>query len=292
MTVLQSLLLGVVQGITEFLPVSSSGHLIILRNLMGISPEGSLMFEVLAHIGTLIAIIIVFRRDLMRMVGETAHMIRDLSYNFKVLTHNRKEKDAIRYKKILHNNYRKFVAMIVCATIPTGIIGYAAADLVELSAQSLMVPGICLILTALLLLIAAVSEPGKKVPKDASLTNAFMIGIAQGISALPGLSRSGVTIAACLISGFDSRFAVKYSFIMSIPAILGALILETGRAFSGTLTAITFFTYLPGAVAAGIVGYFCIRKMLLIVRKRKLKGFALYCFLIGALSIGGYFIMR
>ena len=292
MTFIQSVFLGIIQGITEFLPVSSSGHLSILRNLFGIRTDGGLLFDVMVHLGTVIAICVVFRRDVLRMIGETIRMVSDIWANGSVLIHNKKEKDARRYKKILHNNYRRFVVMVLCATIPTAVIGYAARDLVTLASDSLLAPGIGLILTAVFLIIADVSENGKKIPKDISFTNSFLIGIAQGISTLPGLSRSGTTIAACLISGYDKRFAVKYSFIMAIPAILGAACMEIGQAFSGSVSLSQFFIYLAGAVTAGVVGYFSCRKMLTIVRKKKFRGFAIYCLILGSISIIGYVVMR
>ena len=292
MTFIQSVFLGIIQGITEFLPVSSSGHLSILRNLFGIQTDGGLLFDVMVHLGTVIAICVVFRRDVLRMIGETIRMVSDIWANGSVLIHNKKEKDARRYKKILHNNYRRFVVMVLCATIPTAVIGYAARDLVTLASDSLLAPGIGLILTAVFLIIADVSENGKKIPKDISFTNSFLIGIAQGISTLPGLSRSGTTIAACLISGYDKRFAVKYSFIMAIPAILGAACMEIGQAFSGSVSLSQFFIYLAGALTAGVVGYFSCRKMLTIVRKKKFRGFAIYCLILGSISIIGYVVMR
>ena len=292
MTFIQSVFLGIIQGITEFLPVSSSGHLSILRNLFGIQTDGGLLFDVMVHLGTVIAICVVFRRDVLRMIGETIRMVSDIWANGSVLIHNKKEKDARRYKKILHNNYRRFVVMVLCATIPTAVIGYAARDLVTLASDSLLAPGIGLILTAVFLIIADVSENGKKIPKDISFTNSFLVGIAQGISTLPGLSRSGTTIAACLISGYDKRFAVKYSFIMAIPAILGAACLEIGQVFSSRISLSQFFVYLAGAVTAGVVGYFSCRKMLTIVRKKKFRGFAIYCLILGSISIIGYVVMR
>lgn len=292
MTLIQSVLLGIVQGITEFLPVSSSGHLAILKNLFGIQTDGGLLFDVCLHLGTVIAICTVFRRDLLRMIGETVRMASDTRKNLSILFHNKKDQDAIRYKKILHNNYRRFVVMILCATIPTAIIGYAAADLVDLASASLLVPGIGLIMTAVLLIISDAVEPGKKIPKDISFTSSFLIGIAQGISTLPGLSRSGATIAACLISGYDRRFAVKYSFIMAITAIIGAACLEISHIGSSGVSVSQFFIYLAGAVAAGLTGYLCIRKMLTIVRKKKFRGFAVYCLVLGCISIIGSIAMR
>lgn len=292
MTLLQSIFLGIVQGITEFLPVSSSGHLSILQNLFGIRTDGGLLFDVMLHMGTVISICIVFRRDVLRMIGETVRMIQDIGKNFSIFFHNKKDQDARRYKKILHNNYRRFVVMVICATLPTGIIGFAARDLITLASESLLIPGIGLIMTAVLLIISDAVETGKKIPKDISFTSSFLIGIAQGLSTLPGLSRSGTTIAACLISGYDKRFSVKFSFIMAIPAILGAACLEIIQIGGSHVSVSQFFIYLAGAVVSGIVGYFCIKKMLMIVRKKKFKGFAIYCLILGCISMIGYIATR
>ena len=182
--------------------------------------------------------------------------------------------------------------MVICATIPTGIIGFAAQDLIALASKSLLAPGIGLIMTAILLIISDAVETGNKIPKDISFTSSFLIGIAQGLSTLPGLSRSGTTIAACLISGYDKRFAVKYSFIMAIPAILGAACLEISQIGGSNVSISQFFIYLVGAVVSGIVGYFCMKKMLTIVRKKKFRGFAIYCLIVGSISIIAYIATR
>lgn len=292
MSIIQSVFLGIVQGITEFLPVSSSGHLSIIKNLMGINTDGGLLFDVLLHMGTMMAVLIAFRRDIGRMIAESLRMVRDLIYNIGIMKHNHKEQDAKRYRKIVHNNYRKFVMMVIVSTIPTAVIGYSARELVSIAEQTLIVPGVCLILTAGLLLVADVVESDKKIPKDITYTNSFMIGVVQGLSTLPGLSRSGTTIAACLISGFDKRFAVKYSFIMSVPAIFGAVILECRELGKETTAMPQMLIYLSGAAVAGVVGYFCIKKMLVVVRKKKFKGFAVYCLILGIIAISGHFISR
>lgn len=292
MSIIQSVFLGIVQGLTEFLPVSSSGHLSILRNLFGIEADGGLLFDALMHLGTVVAVFLVFRKDLFRMGMEVLCMGRDLIYNGKMFVHNKRDRDARRYRKMVHNNYRRFVVMVLVSTIPTAVIGYAAADLVQIADATLIAPGVCLILNSGLLLVADVVEAGKKVPKDISFTNAFFIGMAQGISVLPGLSRSGTTITACLISGYDRRFAVKYSFIMSIPAVIGASLYEISSLGAGQVTFPQIAVYIAGAIAAGATGYFSIRKMLGIVRKKKFKGFALYCLLIGIAAIASHFLTR
>lgn len=292
MSLFQSILLGLVQGITEFLPVSSSGHLAILRNLFGIELQDGSFFDVMLHLGTMMAICAVFRKDLIRMLKESVNIVMDMIYNLKILIHNKKEQDARRYKKIIHNNYRKFTVMVLVSTVPTAIIGYAAQELVNIAGMTLIAPGVCLILNAGLLLVADVVEAGKKVPKDAAYTNAFVVGIAQGLAVMPGLSRAGITILACLLNGFDRRFAVKYSFIMSIPAIMGAMILELTRISAQTTAMSQIAVYLVGTIIAGITGYVCIRKMLVIVRKKQFKGFSLYCLVIGILAIVGHFLTR
>ena len=155
----------------------------------------------------------------------------------------------------------------------------------------MIVPGVCLLLTGVLLLVADISEDGKKLPKDVSYMNGFFIGIAQGFSTLPGLSRSGTTIAACLMSGMDKRFAVKYSFIMSIPAVVGAAVLELKDIGQETITGALVGNCVAGALVAGLVGYVCIKTMLVVVRKKRFKGFAIYCFIVGVVSIAGHFLV-
>ena len=179
--------------------------------------------------------------------------------------------------------------LILVSTIPTGVIGYIGKDMIEMASQILIVPGICLIITAVLLFAADYTKGGDKLPKDITYSNAFIIGIVQGVATMPGISRSGSTIAACLLSGFNRSFAVKYSFIMSIPAILGAMLLELKDLGAVAMGAGEIANYLVGMVIAAVIGYTCIKTMLVVVRQKKFKGFAIYCLLIGIIAIGGYF---
>ena len=126
-------------------------------------------------------------------------------------------------------------------------------------------------------------------PRQVTYSNAFIIGIAQGIATMPGLSRSGTTIAACLLSGFNRKFAVKYSFIMSIPAVLDSLVFDLSDLASVSFTSTEIIYYLIGMVVAAVVGYICIKAMLYVVRQKKFTGFAIYCFLVGVISVGVYF---
>lgn len=291
MTILQAIFLGIIQGLTEFLPVSSSGHLAIAQNIFEIDTGGSMLFDIMLHVGTLAAVFVAYRKDIVRMIREAICICIDIGSNIKIWLSNRKNDEALRYKRIIHNNYRKFVVLILVSTIPTGVIGYAAKSLVEAASATLIVPGVCLLLTGVLLVVADFTEDGKKIPRDVSYTNGFFIGIAQGISTLPGLSRSGTTITACLVSGFDKRFAVKYSFLMAVPAVLGASVLEIKDAVSEEITGNLVICCIIGAVVAGLVGYVCIKVMLAIVRKKKFKGFAIYCLVLGVAAIAAHFIL-
>ena len=233
------------------------------------------------------------------MIREFFSMCADIAGNIKIFYRNRRYKEAFRYHRIVHNNYRKFVVLVLVSTIPTGIIGYAGQSLVTAAGKTLLVPasttlivpGVCLLLTGLLLLVADHCKDGKKIPKDISYSNGFLIGIAQGVATLPGLSRSGTTITACLLSGFDRRFAVKYSFIMSIPAILGAAVLELKDIGTEVISGGMVANCVAGAIVAGVVGYICIRTMLVVVRKKNFKGFSIYCFAAGILAIIAHFIV-
>ncbi len=291
MTILQAIFLGIIQGLTEFLPVSSSGHLAIAQNIFEIDTGGSMLFDIMLHVGTLAAVFVAYRKDIVRMIREAICICIDIGANTKIWISNRKNDEALRYKRIIHNNYRKFVVLILVSTIPTGVIGYAAKNLVEAASATLIVPGVCLLLTGVLLVVADFTEDGKKIPRDVSYTNGFFIGIAQGISTLPGLSRSGTTITACLVSGFDKRFAVKYSFLMAVPAVLGASVLEIKDAVAEEITGNLVLCCVIGAVVAGLVGYVCIKVMLSIVIKKKFKGFAIYCLVLGVAAIAAHFIL-
>lgn len=293
MTLLQAILMGLLQGLTEFLPVSSSGHLAIFKNIFHINTETGMFFDILLHIGTLIAIFVAYHRDIGKMIAEGFGILGDSFWNIGIFFGNlfRKGK-AEPYRKVIKSSYRKFVMLILVSTIPTGILGVLGKDLIETAGEGLLVPGICLIVTAALLLIADHCDSGRKTPKDTKYVDAFSVGMAQGVATLPGLSRSGTTITACLLCGFDKKFAVKYSFIMSIPAILGAAVLEIKDVGSLSLNSSEIVNYAAGMAVAAVVGYICIRTMLVVVRGKKFKIFSVYCLAAGMLAVCGHFFMN
>lgn len=291
MSLLQAILMGIIQGLTEFLPVSSSGHLAIFKILFGVETDTGILYDVLLHVGTLLAICVVYYKDVWRLIVEGCGILRDAFVNVIIFFRNKAMKESEPYRRIVNSGYRKFAMLVIVSTIPTGVIGFFGRDVVTMASEILIVPGICLIVTAILLLIADRVKDGEKLPKNVTYTEAFGVGIAQGIATLPGLSRSGTTITACLLTGYQRNFAVKYSFIMSIPAILGALVLELKDIGTVEVASSEIVYYIIGMVIAAIVGYICIKTMLVIVRKKKFTIFAIYCLLVGALSIGGYFYM-
>ena len=290
MTIVQAIILGVIQGLTEFLPVSSSGHLAIMKNILRVDLETGALYDVLLHVATLVAICIVMRKDIAKLILEFISIVRDVFTNFLIFIDRITHKDDQDYIKIMSSAYRRFVVLIIVSSIPTAIIGFLLNDIIETVENELLVPGICLIATAVIILISDFLADGTKKPKDATVYDAFAIGTAQGIATLPGLSRSGTTITACILCGFDRKFAVKYSFIMSMPAIFGALILKLSKISSETVTGGDIAVYIVGMVIAAVVGYFALIFTTKLVQKKSFKYFAFYCFGIGVVSIIAYII--
>jgi len=292
MTFIQAIILGIIQGLTEFLPVSSSGHLAIMKNLLHMNVETGILYDVLLHVATLVAVVIVMYKDILKLIVEFVGIVKDLFENLILFFKGSAGGGNVKYNQVISSSYRKFVLLVIVSTIPTGIIGFLLNDIIETVESELLVPGICLIATATIILISDFLTEGGKRAKEATIGDAFAIGTAQGIATLPGLSRSGTTIAACLLCGFDRKFAVKYSFIMSIPAILGALVLKLSKLSSETVSAGEVVSYIFGMIVAAVVGYFALIFTIRIVQKKSFKYFAFYCFGIGAVSIISYIVSR
>ncbi|MCR5271674.1 MAG: undecaprenyl-diphosphate phosphatase [Lachnospiraceae bacterium] len=292
MSLIQAIIMGLIQGLTEFLPVSSSGHLALFRIAFGIDTEVGSVYTVLLHLGTLIAIYAVYFRDINKLILEAIKMFIEFLTNIFTFFANLIKGSDTPYNRVVRTQYRKFVMLVIVSTIPTGIIGIVGKDMVEKAEGVLLIPGICLIITSILLLISDFIPDGEKKPGNVTYSNAFMIGIAQGIATMPGISRSGTTIAACVMSGFERSFAVKYSFIMSVPAVLGAALLklkDLGEVAESSNT--DMHILLIGTVVSAVVGYIAIKAMLYIVKKKKFIFFSLYCFVVGVASIYCYFTM-
>lgn len=290
MTLVNSIILGLIQGLAEFLPISSSGHLAILKEILNV--DAGIVFDVMLHLGTLLAVFAAFWTDIRKLFVEGILIIRDFFVNIFIFFRNigKKKGEGIDYVDVVGTPYRKFVMLVIVSTIPTGILGVVLKDIVEVASTSLIVVGICLIVTAVLLWISDKCIAGKKRPRQIRYSEAGIIGVVQGLATLPGISRSGSTITACLLCGFDRNFAIKYSFIMSIPAVLGAVVLELGEFFSMSVTRPELINYIIGTAIAAVVGYICIKTMLVVVRGKKLKGFSYYCLIAGMFAIIYHFV--
>ena len=285
MSLWKAVLLGLIQGLTEFLPVSSSGHLVLIKQLLHVDLEsGGMFFDVMLHFGTLLAIFVAFWNDISHLIREGFHILGDSFSNVGRFFQNLTGKQR-SYHKIVRSSYRKYDMLVIVSTIPTGIICVVFKDYVELANSIALVPACCLLVTAVFLVIADMAEPGDKKPKDITYKESALVGVAQGIATLPGVSRSGTTITACLLCGFDKKFAVKYSFIMSIPAVLGAVVLEVGDLTSLALTQTDVFYCVIAMLVAAVSGYLAIRFMMGLIRGKRFKYFAIYCAVVGVAAM-------
>ena len=273
MTVLWAVILGLVQGLAEFLPISSSGHLSILQNLFKLrQAESSLFFDVLLHLGTLVAVFIFYRKDIISMITEVFAFCGTLG----------QKTPADRKKR--HYPAARLVLMIIIATLPLFLV-LPINDKVELLYYKTGFIGAVLILTGILLYVSDRMPKGTKTEKNMTVGNALVIGLCQAVATIPGLSRSGTTISAGIAVGLDRSFAVKFSFILSIPAVLGANLLSLIKAIKEGIDVSSLPAYLIGMVVAGISGYLALGLINMVVKKGKFGFFAYYCVAVGALAI-------
>ncbi len=249
MNILQAFLLGIIQGISEFLPISSSGHLVLLQNLFSLNGS-QLTFNILVHFATLLAVIIFF------------------------------------WKKLLSLNFKE-ISIILIANIPTAVVGFLLKDKLEFIFSKINLVALMLIVTAIFNFIS-----DKKLNKQASTKNqspsikqAGIIGLFQALAIIPGISRSGSTIFAGLISGLNRFSAFEFSFLLSLPAIAGASFLQILSLFNNSQTELNFLVLFTGFIAAFITGLLSLSLFKKIINKAKLEIFAWYCLILGLLSL-------
>ena len=278
MSFLYSILMGIIQGITEFLPVSSFGHLVIFQQLTGFEPDTGLLLEAMLHLGTMVAVVLAFQKDVRQVLLELCRMAYDVVCNAQILIQNKKNGEDQSYHRIVRSSYRKFVVLLLVSTIPTFFLGYAARNLAQMAASSLLFTGIGLLITGILLFVVDFIPITGKLPGEITYDRAMWIGICQGLSVFPGISRLGITMSTSLMFGMGRKFALKYSFLLSIPATLGAMAVELKNFVSPSMTVSLGVAYVLGAIVAGAVGYLCIRHMLSLVRKKRFRIFACYLF--------------
>ena len=275
---LSVIILGLVQGLAEFLPISSSGHLVIFQSFLpGLDQIGKDMtLDVLLHLGTLIAVFVVYRKTIWNMIIEFFRMIGQIfSGKFK-------------FRKA--NKYQLMCIFVIVATLPLFLVVFVS-DFIESKMRNLLVVGIMLFITAALLFIADRSVKGKKQMKDMTVLHALKLGLFQMVSTIPGLSRSGSTISAAINMGFDRQTAVEFSFIMAIPAVIGANILSLKDVFEQGFNTALIGPYIVGIVIAAITGIAAINLVKYISRKDKFGWFSIYCIIAGIVSIVLYFVL-
>ena len=276
MTVFTSFLLGLIQGVAEFLPISSSGHLAIAQNLLNLQAEIPAFFDVLLHLGTLLAVFVAYWQDIKDMVVEFFCGIGDLVHHSTPTP---------------VPPARRLILLIILGTLPLFAV-LPIKDKVQGLSDNMIFIGAALIVTGFLLFASDMIRKGRKTERNATWLDVLIVGAGQAIATMPGISRSGMTISAGCFTGFERKFAVRFSFLLSIPAVLGANILSLKDAFEAGIVWSEVPIYLVGVVTAAVVGYLCIRLLRMIADKGRFGAFAYYCWAVGLLTLVLNIIMK
>jgi undecaprenyl-diphosphatase len=260
MEIIKSILLGLIQGITEFLPVSSSGHLIIFEHFLGFDMQGTLAFELFLHFGTAIAVIIFFRKEIIKLLIS-----------------------LVKIKQQELKKERMFCLYLIIASFITAVIGFAFHKKIELAFSNPIVVSFLIFITGAIVFLTDIIKTKELKAENMGVIRSIIIGFGQTIAIIPGISRSGSTIATSLFAGLNRKDAATFSFILSIPVILGANLLKIKELLSLSLQ--EFFIYLIGALVALFSGYFVIKYLMIFIVKAKLIYIAIYCWLFASISV-------
>ncbi len=265
MTIFEAVILGIIQGLTEFLPVSSSGHFVLGEYFLGLKESDDVTFVVLLHFGTLLSVVIYFRKRILEILyaiklGISGNIVKVAKENYKV-------KEAI---------------FLLTASIPAAVIGLAFEDFFEEAFSNLLGVSIALMVTGTILYL---SEKAKLGTKRLNSTNTFLIGCAQAAAIIPGISRSGSTICTGLFLGIKKEMAAEFSFLLSLPVILGATILKVGGMIGANYTTHELIAFTIGTIASFVSGYFAIVLVMDTIKKKKFSYFSYYCWAVGLFGI-------
>lgn len=271
MSFISSFLLGLIQGVAEFLPISSSGHLAIAQNLLGMQDAGVVpeFFDVLLHLGTLLAVFVAYWAEIKAMVAELVYGVRDI---------------ARHSTPTPVPPARRLILLIIVGTLPLFAV-LPVKDKIEGLSTNMVFIGTALLVTGCLLFASDRVRKGRKTEASAGVLSALLVGVGQAIATAPGISRSGMTITAGCFVGYERKYAVRFSFLLSIPAVLGANILSLKDALEAGVDWSQVPVYLIGVVTAAVVGYLCIRLLKMIADKGKFGFFAYYCWAAGILTL-------
>lgn len=282
MTFPMSIFMGFLQGVAEFLPISSSGHLALFQNFFSMEnfEDTQLFFTVMLHFGTLISVFIYYWRDILEM-------IRELFLGVAYLGSPR--------RRALERGHippaRRLVLLIIVATLPLFAVLPVKGKIEEATGRVTFV-AIALLVTGFLLFISDRLARGRKNDRSATILDALLVGCAQAVGTLPGISRSGITISVGMMRGYDRSFAVRFSFLMSLPAVIGATILELKDALEMGIDSELLPMILVGMAVSAVVGYFAIRLVNLLANKGKFGKFAYYCWAVGIVALIAGFIVK
>jgi len=270
MTPLEASLLGIVQGLTEFLPVSSSGHLVLGKKMLGVATEMPVTFEVVVHLGTLLATLIVFWKPVREILIFLGRAVTGKAQG-----------------RLWADPSGRLLALIVLATIPAGAVGVLFEEQIEKMFDNALLVGIALCITGTVLFATRFARPRGEGIVNVSVGRGLIVGIAQAIAITPGISRSGATIAGGLMSGIDRETAARFSFLLSMPAIAGATVLKAPDIAEAGVT-VGWLPLAAGFVASFVVGLAALWLLLTFVRRGQLHWFAYYCWLVGVAAIGAF----
>lgn len=268
----EAVILGLLQGLAEFLPISSSGHLALAQDLFHVNPDKVLLFAVLLHLGTLIAVFVVYWKDIWELIVELCVTIKDLCTG--------------KGLRLEERPVRKLGVMIIVATIPTAVIGLLLQDFFSGLYNSMVAVGIGFLITGVLMFLAEKMGSANRDIRKMNCRNALFIGILQGIAIYPGISRSGSTLVGGLTTGLKREFAVKFAFLISIPSILGSVVLEAPNALKESTDMTLLGPIAVGMLVAAVSGYVAIKTMIRIVSNKKLSYFSYYVWILGLCTIG------
>ena len=264
--------LGIVQGVAEFLPISSSGHLSLLQYFFGME-EPDALYNILLHFATLVAVCVVYRRDIADMIVEFFRLLASLFSG-----QGRRERGN-------PPEARRMILLLILGTLPLFLVLPLEGFVEDLGSSPVFV-SLMLLVTGCILFLSDRYGGGRKDGRTATVKDVVLVGLAQGLATIPGLSRSGATISAGMALGFDRGFAVRFSFLLSLPAVLGATLLKVVKVVkAGVFDTELLPMYLTGMAIAGVVGYFSISLVKLLADKGKFGSFAYYCWIVGAAAL-------
>ena len=271
MSYLHAVLLGLVQGLTEFLPVSSSGHLALLQHFFGVKADEVLLFTVMLHVGTLVSVFIMYHKDIWELILELGLTIKDICTG--------------KGLRLAERPVRKLGVMMIVATIPTVVIGLAFNDFFESLYSRILFIGIGFLITGTEMYIAEKIGSNSRDIENMSFGNAIFVGVMQGIAIYPGISRSGSTLVGGLAGGLKRDFAIRFAFLISIPSIFGSALLEGKDALEAGIDLSVLGPVAVGMAVAAVSGVLAIKAMIKVVSDKKLKYFSYYVWVLGAAVI-------